>query len=60
MALIIGTKFNDILVGTNSDDTIFDMDGNDTIVAGGGNDACRPRTGIHHQRLWGADRGPTP
>jgi len=39
MALIIGTKFNDILVGTNSDDTIFDMDGNDTIVAGGGNDA---------------------
>ena len=39
MALIIGTKFTDILVGTNNDDSIFDMDGNDTIVAGGGNDA---------------------
>jgi Ca2+-binding RTX toxin-like protein len=38
MALIFGTKFNDILVGTNSDDTILDMDGNDTIVAGAGND----------------------
>src|SRR5436189_256438 len=38
MALIIGTKFNDILVGTSSDNTIFDMDGNDTIVAGAGND----------------------
>jgi len=38
VALIIGTKFKDILVGTDSDDTIFDMDGNDTIVAGHGND----------------------
>jgi len=38
MALIFGSKFNDILVGTNSDDTIIDMDGNDTIVAGAGND----------------------
>ena len=38
MALIIGTKFNDILVGTSGDDLIFDMDGNDTIVAGDGND----------------------
>ena len=38
MALIIGTKFKDILVGTSSDDTIFDLDGNDTIVAGDGND----------------------
>src|SRR6185295_5025848 len=38
MALIIGTKFTDILVGTNNDDSIFDMDGNDTIVAGDGND----------------------
>ena len=32
MALIFGTKFNDILVGTNSDDTILDMDGNDTMT----------------------------
>ena len=39
MALIIGTKFKDILVGTKKDDTIFDMDGNDIIVAGDGNDA---------------------
>ena len=38
MALIIGSKFKDILVGTSTDDTIFDMDGNDTIVAGDGND----------------------
>ena len=39
MAIIIGTKFKDLLVGTSSDDTIFDMDGNDTIIAGDGNDA---------------------
>ncbi len=38
MALIIGTKFTDILVGTGGDDTIFDLGGNDTIVAGDGND----------------------
>ena len=38
MALIFGTKANDILVGTNSDDTIFDSDGNDIIAAGNGND----------------------
>jgi Ca2+-binding RTX toxin-like protein len=39
MAIIIGTKFKDLLVGTSTDDTIFDMDGNDTIIAGDGNDA---------------------
>src|SRR3954470_7999433 len=38
MAIIIGSKFKDLLVGTSTDDTIFDMDGNDTIIAGGGND----------------------
>jgi serralysin len=38
MAIIIGTKFKDILVGTSTDDTIFDMDGNDIIAAGDGND----------------------
>ena len=38
MAIIIGTKFKDILVGTGGDDLIFDMDGNDIIAAGDGND----------------------
>jgi len=38
MAIIFGTKNNDVLVGTSSDDVIFDGDGNDVIVTAGGND----------------------
>ena len=38
MAIIFGTKNNDVLVGTNSDDVVFDGDGNDVIVTAGGND----------------------